>query len=168
LLPELSGLTKTFDAGRYAGPSVDTTGSVVLPDGRIKDGEHPASSQELERGVRKLEAGTHPPFLPRSMADIEFGDERHYLAEIVDLARAHGVKVAFLFLPYYSGPREVQEQDFYSRYGPVWNEGWLAPHADLFADYGHLTHSGARQLTHDLVGPVAAVLRAPEQMNEHP
>jgi hypothetical protein len=159
LFPDVSGLTKTFNVGTYAGHSVDTTGSVVLPDGRIKEGERPATYQELERGVRKLEAGNHPPFLPPSMADLEFGDDRYYLTKIADLARSRGVKVAFLFLPYYSGPDAIQEQAFYSQYGPVWNEGWLASHAELFADYGHLTRAGAHELTNDLVGPVGDLLQ---------
>jgi hypothetical protein len=167
LFPQAAGLTKTFDARRYDGPSVDTTGSVILPDGRIKEGERPASYQELERGVRKLEAGAHPPFLPRSMADVEFGDERHYLTEIIDLAHAHGVKVAFLFLPYYAGPSTIQEQDFYARFGPVWNEGWLAAHAEFYADYGHLTRGAAQQLTHALVAPVGEMLQSPEATHGH-
>ena len=158
LAPGPMGLTKTFEPSVYLGQSIDTTGSVVLPDGRIKEGESPASAMELHRGVRKLEAGLHPPMLPASLADVEFGDERYYIRKITALAKARHVKIAFLFLPYYSGPKQVQEERFYEGFGPVWNEGYLAPHANLYADYGHLTRKGAEQLTDALAEPVGELL----------
>jgi hypothetical protein len=159
LLPGGLGLAKEFNPAQYKGSSIDTTGSVVLPDGRIKDGENPASAAELERGVKKLEAGEHPPILPGSLANLEFGDERHNVEEIVELARKHGARVSFLFLPYYGGPSTVVGAEFYDQYGPTLNAGFLAPHAEWFADYGHLTRRGARILTDWLVEPVAALLK---------
>jgi hypothetical protein len=158
ILPALGGLTKKFDPKRYAGSSIDTTGNIVLPGGRIKDGIDPATLAELHRGVHKLQAGTHPPILPR-YPDIEFGDERYYTQRICDLARLKGVPVAFLFIPYYTGPNSIQERPFYDRYGPVWDAEYLAPHAEWYADYGHLTHNGADHLTEWLVAPVSAMLR---------
>jgi hypothetical protein len=150
----------TFDPARYPGPSLNTTGSIRLPDGSIKEGERPAALSELDRGVRKLERGMHPPFLPRRMADLEFGDERYYIRRIASLARAHGARVAFLFIPYYTGPSTLQEQAFYDSLGPVWNAGYFSPHAELYADYGHLTRTGADQLTDWLTQPVASMLKA--------
>jgi hypothetical protein len=158
LLPGGLGLAKEFNPAQYRGSSIDTTGSIVLPDGRIKDGETPASPSELSRGVKKLESGAHPPFLPPALADLEFGDERSNISRIAELARRHGTKVAFLFLPYYTGPSDIQESQFYNRYGPLMNAAFLAPHAEWFADYGHLTRHGARILTDWLVEPVAALL----------
>ena len=58
------------------------------------------------------------------------------------MARAQGVQVAFVALPYYTGPATLQEQAFYQRHGPVWNAAFLAPRKQLFADYGHLTSQG--------------------------
>ncbi len=165
LLPGGLGLAKDFDPAHYKGSSIDTTGSVVLPDGRIKDGENAASKAELERGVKKLEGGMHPPILPARLADLEFGDERTSTSRIAELARRNGAKVAFVFLPYYSGPgalRDVQELPFYERYGPVLNAGYLAQHAELYADYGHLTRRGATVLTDWLVQPVAELLKDPK------
>jgi len=164
-LPGGLGLAQAFDPARYRGSSIDTTGSIVLPDGRIKNGETPASEAELIRGVRKLEAGAHPPILPASLADLEFGDERHYIREIVELAEKSGTKVAFLFLPYYAGPsrlEDVQERTFYERFGPVLDAGFLAPHAELYADYGHLTRGGAENLTDWLAKPIAELLTDPK------
>jgi len=158
LLPGGLGLTKTFEPARYRGSSIDTTGSIVLPDGTIRDGENPASAAELSRGVKKLEAGEHPPLLSDALADFEFGDERHNVAEIVALAHAHGAEVAFLFLPYFTGPDSLLEQRLYDRYGPTLNAGFAAPHAEWFADYGHLTREGARIVTDWLIDPIASLL----------
>ncbi|MHB8528241.1 MAG: hypothetical protein ACYC8V_01860 [Caulobacteraceae bacterium] len=158
--PGLMGLRKTFDPSDYAGPSIDTTGDVRLPDGTIKNGTLPASAAELRRGVKKLEAGTHPPVLPRRLADVEFGDERHYVRAIVALARAHGARVVFLALPYYTGPSTLQEAAFYRRYGPIWNAGAFSTHAELYSDYGHLIRRGAARVTDWLAPKVAAMLAA--------
>lgn len=153
--PNVMGLHQNFDPARYRGSSLNTTGNIVMPDGSVKNGDQNAPLSELDRGVRKLEAGMTPPILPPQFADIEFGDERHYIREVVRAAKAKGVPVAFLFLPYYTGPSEVQEQAFYEDYGPVWNAGFVADNAALFADYGHLTSSGAEIVTDWLVDPVA-------------
>lgn len=160
--PAAMGLRKDFDPARYRGPTVNTTGDIVLPDGTVKNGADAAPYAELIRGVTKLEAGMTPPILPPEYADIEFGDERHYVRRIVKAAQAKGVKVAFLFLPYYTGPSSVQEQAFYEAYGPVWNAGFISEDAKLFADYGHVTSSGAALVTDWVAGPVAQALSRSE------
>jgi hypothetical protein len=160
LMPDAFGLSKSFDPGKYRGSSIDTTGNIVLPDGRIKDGETPGSAAELDRGVRKLEASMRPPLLPAELAELEFGDERHYVRAIAEMAKAHGAKVAFLALPYHRGPDSLQEQKFYDSFGPVWNAGFLAPHAEWYGDYGHLTRKGALVLTDWLADRVAAELKS--------
>ena len=161
IAPSLFGSDKHFKADRYLGASIDTTGTRILPGGVRKEGDLPASAFELARGVRKLEGGMHPPILPARYADIEFGDERYYIRRIVALAQAKGVKVAFLFLPYYTGSDAVQEAPLYTRYGPLWSAGFLSGHAEWYADYGHLTRTGAQYLTDWLVAPVAAALAPP-------
>jgi hypothetical protein len=147
VLPGGTGLDKDFNRAQYLGPILQTTGSQTLPDGTRTHGDEPASYAELERGVYKLERGQHAPILPASMADIEFGDERHYVRAIAALAAQHGTKVAFLFLPYYTGTSIVQEQRFYEAFGPVWNAGYLSDHAEWYGDYGHMDRDGAQQLT---------------------
>jgi hypothetical protein len=159
VLPGALGLSKAFSAAGYRGQAVDDTGDLHLPGGEVRNGDQPASAAELARGVRKLEHGNHPPLLPARYADIEFGDERHYVTAIVQEARARGTRIAFLFLPYYTGPDTLQEQAFYQRYGPVVDAGYLARHAEWYRDYGHLTHTGAAHLTDWLVEPILSILR---------
>jgi len=159
LSPGLAGLTKAFDRARYGGSSVDTTGNLVRADGTVVDRSVPAPLPQLNQGVETLERGTVPPILSARYADVEFGDERHYVRRIVRAARANGVPVAFLFIPYYTGPSKVQEADFYNRYGALWNAGFLASHEEWYVDYAHLTTVGAEQLTDWVAPQVAARLR---------
>lgn len=158
IAPGYMGLSKRFDPKAYLGSTYDTTGDVHLPDGTVREGDVPASAAELDRGVRKLEATMDPRVLPESMADLEFGDDRTNVRRMAALAKRHGVKLAFLSLPYYSGPTTIQEEPFYRQYGPVWNGGFVSPRADLFMDYAHLTSGGARVVTDWLAPRVAAEL----------
>jgi hypothetical protein len=161
LFPTTMELPSTFDPARYAGPVYDTTQDIVLPDGTVKPTGVPAPLPELQRGVRKLEAGMRPPILPARFADYEFGDERTNIRRIAALAQARGIKVAFLALPYYTGPSTVQEADLYRRYGPLWNAGFLASRAGYYSDYAHLTRGGARVLTDWVATRVNALLEPP-------
>jgi hypothetical protein len=158
--PQAMGLTDHFDPKRY-NPELPNPTSVVKPDGSVEDWTQPGTPQELRRGINKLERGMHPPILPASLADVEFGDERHYIRRIMALAQKKGVKVAFLDIPYCTGPSSVQEEAFYRQYGPVWNAGFLSSHTELYADYGHLTIAGAKVLTAWLAPYVAESLALP-------
>lgn len=159
--PQAMGLTDRFDPKTYD-PEPPNLTSVVKPDGSVEDWTQPGTPQELRRGITKLERGMHPPVLPASLADVEFGDERHYIRRIAAAAQKKGVKIAFLNIPYCTGPADVQEQRFYNQYGPVWNAGFMAPHTELYADYAHLTIAGAKILTAWLAPYVAQDLGSPE------
>ncbi|HLX99438.1 MAG TPA: hypothetical protein VKR62_12125 [Roseiarcus sp.] len=144
LWPPLMGLTKTFDPATYRGSNIDTTGAQFFPN---SSGSVPASHAELMRGVHKLEKGMRPPILPASLRDVEFGDERHYIREIAELARARGTRLVFLNLPFYSDSDTIQEEPFYQEFGDVIDAAFLASHPEWYADYGHLTAHGAGILT---------------------
>ncbi len=77
---------------------------------------------------------------------------------MVGLARAHGAKVAFLFLPYYTGPADIQERRFYETFGPVLDAYFVATHDEWYSDVAHLNHPGALVLTDWLAPQVAALL----------
>jgi hypothetical protein len=160
LFPQASALPKTFDPVHLRGASANMTGSQNQLDRTDVEDQAPVSIAALLRGVHKLEAGMHPPMLPESLADYEFGDERHYTRAIVDLARGHGARIAFLFLPYYTGRSTLQEQAFYEQFGPVWNAGYLSSHAEWYVDYGHLNRTGAHQVTDWLVERAAKELNS--------
>lgn len=151
LWPSLTGRTKTFDPAIYRGSNVETTKEQHRLDGSPVNRINPAPRDELISQVSQLEKGMHPPFLPVSLRDVEFGDERHFIREIADLARAKGTRIVFLSIPYYTGSDAIQEEPFYRQFGDVINASFLASHAELYVDYAHLTAHGAKVLTDWLV-----------------
>jgi hypothetical protein len=158
--PAAVGLTKTFNPQAYE-PNPVGQARFRLDSGVVRDADQAAPLPELEAGVHNLEAGTRPPILPKALSYLEFGDERYYVRRMVTAAQRKGVKVAFLFLPYYTGPTTIQEEPFYRQYGPVWNAGFLAYRPELYSDYAHLTTTGANTATDWLAPLVARALAAP-------
>lgn len=159
--PSISGLDADFDPARYT-PDSGISETFALKHGGRRSTAIPATWEELREGVVDFEHGATPPILPAQYADFEFGDERHYIRRIVAAAKAKGAKVAFVSIPYYSGPSTIQEEPFYRQYGEVWNGGFLASDPGLFADYGHLTTGGAAILTEWMAPKVSALLVQPE------
>jgi hypothetical protein len=152
LSPSLMGLTKTFNPATYRGSSIDMRPAALNHD-------NPMPRDELISDVDKLEKGIHPPILPASLRDVEFGDERHYIREIAELAREKGTRIVFLSLPYYTGPDDIQEEPFYRQFGDFINASFLASHAEWYGDHAHLTPHGARVLTDWLVPYIGRELR---------
>jgi hypothetical protein len=147
-----------FDPQTYKGSSLDTTGDQVMGNGRFNHADQVAEPGKLLEDARKLEAGTHDQLLPDRFADLEFGDERSNIRYMARLARAKGVKIAFLYLPFYSAKQDIVGADFYRGFGPIWNAGFIAGQAGLYHDYAHLTGEGARRVTDWLEPLVAAEL----------
>jgi hypothetical protein len=141
LFPGAFGLSKAFDPASYE-PDPHEDVLFTLKSGVVRPASEPGPIDEITQGAAEMKARTHPPFLPRSMADLEFGDDRHYVRRICAAAARKHVKVAFLFLPAYTGSTTIQEAPLYRTCGPVWDAGFLAPHAELYSDYAHLTTGG--------------------------
>jgi hypothetical protein len=154
-------LSTRFDPARYRGESVQTTGSRMLGDGHFQDGDHPGDPVEVSQRAMQFAASMHPPLFHGRVEGIEFGDERANLRDIAALARAHGVKIALLYLPYYDARPHITEQAFYRGLGPIWAPDFLASRVSLYFDYGHLDKEGSDLLTDWLAGRVADELGPP-------
>ena len=160
-LPGGLGLAKSFDPAHYKGSSVDTTGSVVLPDGRIKNGETPGSHDELVRGVTKLDAGSHPPNSARQprrrrvrrRAPLRPEDRRARREQ----RRQGGLPVPAL-LQRAEPPRRRPGIAALRKFGPVLDAGFLSTRAEWYADYAHLDRDGSNALTDWLADPIARLL----------
>lgn len=145
--PRIFGLTEKFDPIFYKQETYQADRNLPPLVGFLAEQTGPAPIWEILRGVRKLENQNHPPILPKKYADVEFGDERVFVRRIVELAKERNIKVAFLYIPYYSGPNEIQDEQFYAQFGSIWNASYLSKHAEWYADYGHLDKDGARNLS---------------------
>lgn len=145
-LPGGTGLDAQFRPSTYRGESIETVGSRA--GGRFgKAADHPGDPAKVRRDARAFAASMHPPLLHGKLERWEFGDERANVADIAKAATARGVRVAFLYLPYFGAHPQVQEARFYHRFGPIWMAGFLASHIELYYDYAHLDRAGAEQLT---------------------
>ncbi len=161
LVPRQFDLPLRFDPARYAGSDDDTTTTFRAGDGTVVERDRRVPRTELLAGVVRYERGVHPSKLGRRWADVEFGDERTYVARMAALAHARGVAVAFLFLPYYTGPHAIQERRFYERFGPVIDASFLSGHDEWYSDVAHLNHDGAAVLTDWLAPQVARLIVPP-------
>jgi hypothetical protein len=155
LLPGAFDLPTRFDPGHYRGSNDDTTRSFQAADGHVVDRDHRVNKTSLEAQVADFERGIRPPLLGTAGRDVEFGDDRVYVARMARLATAHGARVAFLFLPYYTGPAAVQEMAHYARFGPLLDGSFVANHDEWYSDVAHLNHEGAIVLTDWLAPQVA-------------
>ncbi|MFZ4746169.1 MAG: hypothetical protein ACOYLK_04655 [Sphingomonas sp.] len=157
--PAAFDLPAGYDPARYAGTGYDSTVSFRTGDGILVERERIVPRAELEAGVVRYERGVTPPVLGPRFADQEFGDERTYVRRMVADAQARGVRIAFLFLPYYTGPQVIQEAKFYAGFGPMFDAGFVSTHPEWFSDVAHLNHDGAIALTDWLAPQLVPLLQ---------
>lgn len=144
--PGFFGLTE-FDGGLYLGTDHDTTLTFTLPDGRVVDRENVLAADELRGPSQARVRSITPPLLPESARHQEFAIEAAYTQQIVDLARANGTEVAFLYLPIFGNGVPLGQEEFYTERGRLIQPDFLADRAELYSDYGHLNQDGAQLLT---------------------
>ncbi|QYE35108.1 hypothetical protein KZX46_20730 [Polymorphobacter sp. PAMC 29334] len=154
--PGVFDLPAKFDPARYAGTNPGRPLSFVLAT--EPDHEEALTKAALVDQVRRYEAGVHPPILGERFADVEFGNERTYVARMAALAKRRGIRVAFLFLPYYTGPHVIQERAFYEQFGPIIDASFLSDHDEYYSDVAHLNQRGAAVLTHWLAPRIADLI----------
>jgi len=153
--PQAFGVSAQWRRKSYFGTGYDTTASFHSPTGNFVDRDSVIPAADLMGPARERAESITPPVLPASAAGIEFAIERHYTTEIAELARAKGVKIAFLYAPIYHYPMTLQDQSFYEAIGPVLQEKFLSDHSDWYSDYGHLNRRGAVKATSALADFIA-------------
>jgi hypothetical protein len=158
--PVLFALPARFDPARYAGTNPERPATFVAATGDDTSHETVLERAALIEQAHRYEARVRPPLLGPDLADVEFGDERTYVARMAAMARARGIRVAFLFLPYYTGSHVIQERAFYERYGPIIDASFLSDHDDYFADVAHLNRRGSAVLTRWLAARIAPLVPA--------
>jgi hypothetical protein len=155
LFPHAFNVALQFDPTSYVGSNYDATvSSRFVPDRFLDRGLVPR--KKLVEDAAQWEKRSIPPLLPAAMADLEFGDENFYIKKIAALAKASRVQIAFLYIPYFSGPPSPLEESFYSQYGPVFKADFVNDRDHLFLDYAHLNRVGAVLVTDWLSDLVAS------------
>jgi hypothetical protein len=158
LFPGAFNVALRFDPASYAGSSYDATiSSRFVPERFLDHG--PVPRTKLVKDAAEWERSLTPPLLPADLADLEFGDERFYIKRIAALAKARGVKLAFLYIPYFGGPASPLEETFYSKYGPLFKANFVNDQDRLFLDYTHLNRAGSLLVSDWLSDLVASSMR---------
>jgi hypothetical protein len=138
--PGLVGLRVAFDPAIYANTQTDYSSGVLHLDGKALDME-----REVPPGT--LLSQTQPDDKESAAGRLELwccndGDDRVYIRAISADAKAHGVRLIFVFVPAY-GSEEIADRDFLSQYGNVLDNGFLSRDSKLFMNFWHLNHAGA-------------------------
>jgi hypothetical protein len=156
--PAAYGLKSKFEIGDYDGSTVDNTrvvnvGGVELTPSR--DITMPAA--ELDAVAAANTANKDLNMLPERFERFEYAVPNRYVKEILDLAKAKGVRVLFLYLPGYGKPQAPYDTALYDGRGEmVFPAQDLIRDKSLWLDADHLNIEGAQRLSRRLpsmIGP---------------
>ncbi len=157
--PNLFGLRRQFDPKIYARTRSDFTTGRWVAEGKMVDMEAEIPEQTLVQQRQRLLPDT-PTFVDRILLRCcNDGDDHVYIRAIAEIAKVHGAKLLFVHIPIFQGSEQVEDRDFLSQYGPVFNtdHGDFTHDSTLFESATHLNHAGAVKLS-DLVASAIASL----------
>jgi hypothetical protein len=150
----------------YEGPNLDHAEFVQTLDRNVvyhriishTEAEMQALRDQWLRGVTGR-------VLPRQFGDLEFRFPRYYENAMLELARAHGTQVVFLYLPQYGGPQYPQPYGQYAKRAQLINPWAEIQDYRLWIDETHLNWDGAKRLTDYIAGVLAerSELKGPPQ-----
>ena len=158
--PEAFGDKTRFDPTDYEGTDMDSTLSFVSPPDNYVDRNKVVPKVELDRQAYGYLSSLTPPRLPDSMVDYEFAVERTYLRQIAEMARANGTEMAFLFMPIYRGPTELDDPDLIAPYGPLLTATFITGEPSMFSDYGHVNRNGSGVVTPWLADQLGSMIQS--------
>lgn len=102
---------------------------------------------DLRKLVEKRNKIVDESYLGGRFNEIEFSLPRSYHRKIAALARKHGTKLIYLYLPYYNAPSMPREVEYYRQFGDVWiPPSSILTNAGYWKDAGHLNTEGALAL----------------------
>jgi len=143
----------------YEGSNLDHAEYIQTLDGvrHPRDERHTAEQMAALRAAQ--DRAITPALLPAALEQIEFRLPRTYLDRILELARAHGTGVVFLYTPRFGGPPEPPPYARLAGRAELINPWPRLQDVGLWGDVTHLNWDGAQRLT-DFVA--AALARRPE------
>jgi hypothetical protein len=153
LFPDLFGLSKQFDPGRYAQNRTDYSTSFI-GDGKLVDMEHQVPRATLLAEPREPVPRT---LIARLFTWLNGGEDHLFTQKIAREAKANGAQILFVHLPMFEGPQTVSDLDFLRQFGDVLNYGDLAPRDELFENWSHLNHAGAMTASARLADAIAGL-----------
>jgi hypothetical protein len=143
----------------YRGSNLDNAEVIRTVDGVDHYRNTTYSLAEMEKLGSQQDRQITPPLLPHFLSSIEFRFPRYYEERILDLARAHGTAVVFLYTPRYGGPESPPPSKLYSSRASLINPWPALQDYRLWWDATHLNWEGAKLLT-DYVADALATQNA--------
>jgi len=141
--PGLAGLRDAFDPAIYARTKSDFSEGRYVLEGKTIDMDAEVPADVLLRRPLSDPAQATTATTRLLMRCCNEGDERVYLKQIVELARAHGARLIFAFMPDYDDTRPVAARAFLSQYGEILDNGDLSRNSALYYNRQHMNHAGA-------------------------
>ena len=158
LLPDAFGLRTRFDPPRYAAARIDDSISHRQEDGRWIEMDVAVPRETLFEDAAAAHERDLSSNVPDIFSNLTDADEPVYVTAIVELARAHGTRVVFVYIPQFNGTTVIADRNFYERLGPIVDNGDLADRDPLFQGWAHLNHAGAMIASDRLAAAVAPLL----------
>ena len=157
LAPSLFGEAAAPD---YRGPHWDDTyaesGTAAYPIHAPPRIHHPEPA-ELKRELSQANAADARKLgLPPSLSWLERRVSLLYVQDIMDLARAHDVPVALLYLHTWSMDQPPAHLEWFQSFGPVWQPPAVLNDPVLWTDINHFNHDGAQAFGDWVAGQIAA------------
>jgi hypothetical protein len=159
--PQAFGYRRTFDPAFYPGASPQRSQLVgwqpAVPEHPLDSAAHAAAiAAESRRRTREIT----PPILPDSLARIEFGVSRSSIESLLTLAERNGVKVVFLYLPYYDGWDEPGDAEWLRSQAPLWIINSHMRDPSNYLDAAHVSEKAQPGLSRELAGQIVELLAA--------
>lgn len=134
--PEAFGYQGQFNPAVYPGSAFDFGGGNTQDAGAetyLTAAHRLALKDESDRRKREIT----PPILPENLSDMEFGVSRTSIDRILTMAKAHGAKVAFMYLPFYQGYKKPRDADWIRQRGNLWVADWMMTEPSYYKDAAH-------------------------------
>jgi hypothetical protein len=159
LFPDLFGLRTAFDPGLYARTRSDFTSGIVRLDNKTFDMDARVSGETLRKQIRFAGPPSRVDRLLLSCCNE--GDDRVYIRAIAELARAHGARLIFVFIPLFDGKTVIDDREFLGRYGAVVDNGDLSRDPNMFENWSHLGRFGSVTASDRLASAISSLMKAP-------
>ena len=131
----------------YEGPNRDHAEFIRSIDNAVHPNTLSHSREEMDKLHAEWDLGLTRPLLPSSFSSLEYRLPRYYENRIIDLARAHGTQVVFLYTPKYGGPPTPQHYQLYASRADLINPYAVGQDYQLWLNENHSNWEGAKRVT---------------------
>jgi|HubBroStandDraft_6_1064221.scaffolds.fasta_scaffold31744_4 hypothetical protein len=131
----------------YEGPNRDHAEFIRSIDNAVHFNTLSHTEAEMDNQHAEWDRGLTRPVLPGPFSSLEFRLPRYYENRILELARAHGTQVVFLYMPKYGGPATPLPYQQYASRADLINPYAVGQDYRLWLNENHANWEGAKRVT---------------------